>query len=139
MEIRKSAGLKIIQKEKAIQNVIRALSENYFVGILVDQRSRRSEGVWVDFFGKKAPTTPSLALLAMRTGAPILPIFMVRNGYRKHLVFIKKPLPLIHTGNIKKDILANTKIINETLESIIRKYPDQWFWVHRRWERKKRV
>lgn len=139
MEIRKSAGLNIIQKERAIGNILRALSENYFVGILIDQRARRSEGVWVDFFGRKAPTTPSLAILAMRTGVPILPIFMVRNGYRKHLVLIKRPLSLVHTGDIKKDIITNTQIINETLESIIRKYPDQWFWVHRRWERKKKA
>jgi len=74
----------------------------------------------------------------MRTGAPILPIFMVRDGFRKHIVLIKKPISLVHTGNIKNDIVTNTQIINQTLESVIRKYPDQWFWVHRRWERKSR-
>ena len=85
----------------------------------------------------KAPSTPALAVLAMRTGAPVLPVFMVRNGHQKHRLVIKEPLQLVDTGNVKKDVEANTQLMNQTLESMIRKYPDQWFWVHRRWERKK--
>jgi len=135
-EIRQEAGLEVIPPEKASRKVIRALSENRAVGILIDQRAKRSEGVWADFFGRKAPTTPGLALLALKTGAPVLPVFMVRNGLQKHRLLIKEPLELIHTGNVKKDVEANTQLINHTLESMIRQYPDQWFWVHRRWERK---
>jgi KDO2-lipid IV(A) lauroyltransferase len=138
-EIRKEAGLEVIPPEKASRKVIRALSENRAVGILIDQRAKRSEGVWADFFGRKAPTTPGLALLALKTGAPVLPVFMIRNGFQKHRLLIKEPLELIHIGNVKKDVEANTQLINHTLESMIRQYPDQWFWVHRRWERKKRV
>ncbi len=135
--IRQAAGLDVIPPEKASRKVIQALSENRAVGILIDQRAKRSEGVWVDFFGKKAPTTPGLALLALKTGAPILPVFMVRNGFQEHRLLIKEPLELIRTGNVKKDVEANTQLINHTLESMIRQYPDQWFWVHRRWERKR--
>jgi KDO2-lipid IV(A) lauroyltransferase len=109
------------------------------VGILIDQRAKRSEGIWVDFFGRKAPSTPALAVLAMRTGAPVVPVFMIRSGYGKHRLVIKKPLQLVDTGNIKKDVETNTQLMNQTLESMIRQYPDQWFWVHRRWERKKKV
>jgi KDO2-lipid IV(A) lauroyltransferase len=109
------------------------------VGILIDQRAKRSEGIWADFFGKKAPTTPGLAVLAMKTSAPVVPVFMVRNGFGKHRLIIQEPLRLVHTGDIKKDVEANTQLFNHTLESMIRQYPDQWFWVHRRWERKKRV
>jgi len=138
-EIRKAAGLEVIPVEKARSKVIRALSQNQLVGILIDQRAKRSEGIWVDFFGRKASTTPALAVLAMRTGAPILPVFMIRNGYRKHRLIFKEALQLIDTGDIKKDVEANTQLINNTLESMIRQYPDQWFWVHRRWERKKRA
>jgi len=134
--IRQAAGLEIIPPEKASRKVIRALSENRAVGILIDQRAKRSEGVWADFFGRKAPTTPGLALLALKTGAPVLPVFMIRNGFQKHRLLIKEPLELIHTGNVKKDVEANTQLINHTLELMIRQYPDQWFWVHRRWERK---
>jgi Kdo2-lipid IVA lauroyltransferase/acyltransferase len=138
LQIRKTTGLEVISTEQAGRKVIRALSQNRLVGILIDQRAKRSEGVWVDFFGRKAPTTPALTVLAMRTGAPILPVFMVRNGYQKHRLLIKEPLQLIDTGDIKRDVEANTQQINHVLESMIRQYPDQWFWVHRRWERKKR-
>jgi KDO2-lipid IV(A) lauroyltransferase len=138
-EVRKEAGLEVIPTEKASQKVIRALSENRLVGILIDQRAKKSEGVWVDFFGKKAPSTPALAVLAMRTGTPVLPVFMIRNGYRKHRLLIKEPLQLVDTGNIKKDVETNTQLMNHALESIVRQYPDQWFWVHRRWERKEKV
>lgn len=138
-KIRNRAGLEVVSSIKAGRRVIHALSRNRVVGILIDQRAKRSEGIWVDFFGKKAPTTPGLAVLAMKTGAPVLPVFMVRDGFRKHRLLIKEPLELIRTGDVKKDVEANTQLFNDTLESMIRQYPDQWFWVHRRWERKARV
>jgi len=138
-KIRNAAGLEVISNVKASRKVMRALSQNRVVGILIDQRAKRSEGIWADFFGRKAPTTPGLAVLAMKTGAPVLPVFMVRNGFQKHRLLIQEPLELIHTGNIKKDVEANTQLFNQTLESMIRQYPDQWFWVHQRWERKKKV
>ena len=136
-KIRNAAGLGVLSSVKASRKVMKALSQNRIVGILIDQRAKRSEGVWADFFGRKAPTTPSLAVLAMKTSAPVLPVFMVRNGFQKHRLIIKEPLELIHTGDIKKDVEANTQLFNHALESMIRQYPDQWFWVHRRWERKK--
>jgi KDO2-lipid IV(A) lauroyltransferase len=138
-KIRNASGLEVISNVKASRKVMKALSQNRVVGILIDQRAKRSEGIWADFFGRKAPTTPSLAILAMKTGAPVLPVFMVRDGFQKHRLIIKEPLELVHTGDIKKDVEANTQLFNHTLESMIRQYPDQWFWVHRRWERKKRV
>jgi len=137
-EIREKAGLEIIPSKNASRRVIQALSQNRVVGILIDQRAKRNEGVWADFFGRKAPTTPGLALLAIKTKAPVLQVFMIRDGYRQHHLFIKEPLKLVNTGNIRKDIEVNTQIFNHALESIIRQYPDQWFWVHRRWERKGR-
>ena len=138
-KIRSASGLEVISAINAGRKVIRALSQNRVVGILIDQRAKRSEGIWADFFGKKAPTTPGLAVLAMKTGAPVLPVFMVRDGFQGHRLIIKEPLELIRTGDIKRDVEANTQLFNHTLESMIRQYPDQWFWVHRRWERKARV
>ena len=138
-DIRSAAGLEVVSSIKASRTVIKALSRNRVVGILIDQRAKRSEGIWADFFGKKAPTTPGLAALAMKTGAPVVPVFMVRNGFGKHRLIIQEPLELIRTGDIKKDVEANTQLFNHTLESMICQYPDHWFWVHRRWERKKKV
>jgi Kdo2-lipid IVA lauroyltransferase/acyltransferase len=138
-EIRGAAGLEVIFTEKASRKVIHALSRKGLVGILIDQRAKRSEGIWVDFFGKKAPTTPSLAILAMRTGAPVIPVFMVRDGFKKHRVLIQRPLEIVKSGDIQRDVETNTQRINQTLESVVRRFPDQWFWVHRRWERKQRT
>lgn len=138
-KVRSAGGLEVISNIKAGRKVIRALSQNRVVGILIDQRAKRSEGIWADFFGRKAPTTPSLAVLAMKTGAPVLPVFMIRNGFQKHRLIIKEPLELIRTGDIKKDVESNTQLFNDTLESMIRRHPDQWFWLHQRWERKKRT
>lgn len=137
IENREGIGLEIIPPKNATLKVIRALSQNKVVGILFDQRGKRSKGLWVDFFGRKAPTTPGLAVMALKSGAPVLPVFMIRNGFQKHRLIVKEPLELIHTGDFQKDVEANTQLFNNTLESIIREYPDQWLWIHRRWERKK--
>jgi len=137
-EIREGAGLEVIPAAKASRRVLQALAQNRMVGILTDQRAKRSEGILVDFFGKRAPTTPALAVLAMRTGAPIVPIFMVRDGAQKHRLVIREPLQLMNSGDVKEDVEFNTRLVNQTLEEMIRRYPDQWFWVHRRWERKRR-
>jgi lauroyl/myristoyl acyltransferase len=81
----------------------------------------------------------TLAVLAMRTGVPVIPVFMVREGFHRHRVLIRSPLEIVQSGDVRRDVETNTLRINQTLESVIRLYPDQWFWVHRRWERKKRV
>jgi KDO2-lipid IV(A) lauroyltransferase len=135
---REKLGFEIIPPVNATQKVIQALSKNYPVAILFDQRGRRSKGVWADFFGRKVPTTAGLAVMALKSNAPVLPVFMVREGFDKHRLFIRDPLELIHTGDFHHDVEANTQLFNSVLESIIRQYPDQWLWIHRRFERKSR-
>ena len=137
--IRHSTGLEVVSSIKSSRTVMKALARNRVVGILIDQRAKRSEGIWADFFGKEAPTTPALAILAMKTEAPVVPVFMIRDGFNRHRLVIQEPLALVHTGDVKKDVEANTQLFNHKLESMVRQYPDQWFWVHRRWERKKRA
>ncbi len=139
IESRERIGLEVIPPRHPIPKVIKALSENKMVGILFDQRGKRSKGIWANFFGRKVPTTSGLAVMALKSGAPVLPVYMVRNGFQKHRLIVKEPLPLICTGDFRKDVEANTQLFNDTLEAIIRQYPDQWLWIHRRWERKKRV
>jgi KDO2-lipid IV(A) lauroyltransferase len=135
--IRDKAGLTIISPENAMQKVIQALSKNWLVAVLIDQRAKRSRAVWVDFFGKKAPTMPGLAVMAIRSGAPVVPAFMIRNGFEKHRLVVKKPVELVLTGDMNKDVEINMQRFTRVLESMIREYPDQWVWIHRRWERKK--
>lgn len=138
IESREKIGLEIIPPRNATPKVVQALSQNKIVAILFDQRGRRSKGIWADFFGRKVPTTPGLATMAIRSGAPVIPVFMIREGFDKHRLIIKEPLSLIQTGDFNQDVEANTQLFNQVLESIIRRYPDQWLWIHRRFERKSR-
>ena len=78
-----------------------------------------------------------LAALALRTGAPVVPVFMIRNGFQKHRLLVKDPIELVLTGDMNKDVEINMQRFTRVLESMIREYPDQWIWIHRRWERKK--
>ncbi|MBM4339810.1 MAG: hypothetical protein FJ110_09720 [Deltaproteobacteria bacterium] len=138
IDSRERIGLEVIPPLNAIPKVVHALSQNKVVGIMFDQRGKRSKGIWADFFGRKVPTTPGLAAMALRSGAPVIPVFMIRIGFQKHRLIIKKPIKLIQTGNFTKDVEANTQLFNQNLEAIIRQYPEQWLWIHRRFERKSR-
>jgi KDO2-lipid IV(A) lauroyltransferase len=91
----------------------------------------------VDFLGKKAPTMPGLAVMAIRSGAPVVPAFMIRDGFQKHRLVVKKAVELVLTGDMEKDVEVNMQRFTRVLESMIRQYPDQWVWIHRRWERKR--
>ena len=130
---RSRSGAQLFPKARAMRKVLRSLQSNGLVGILLDQNAQRKAGVFVDFFGKTACTNKGLALIAQKFGAPVLPIFLVREGDRYRMI-IEPEVPLIHTGDKARDVLANTRQYNRVLESIIRRYPEQWFWVHRRWK-----
>jgi KDO2-lipid IV(A) lauroyltransferase len=124
-----------IQRRDAARDVLKALRQNEAVGILFDQNTTRSEGVFADFFGVPAATTPAIALFALRTGAAVVPGFLIWDAaLQKHRLRLDPPLELINTGEIDHDVLENTELFNKTLESYIRKYPDQWLWIHRRWK-----
>jgi KDO2-lipid IV(A) lauroyltransferase len=138
-EVRGSSGLQVLSSARAARPVVSALRKNKMVGILIDQREKRSEGIQVEFFGKSAPTTPASAFFPLRTGAAVIPAYTIRLGGGKHQVVFEPPLELIKTGDKAGDIRANTQRHTEVLESIIKRYPDQWFWIHRRWERKKKL
>jgi KDO2-lipid IV(A) lauroyltransferase len=124
-----------IHRRNAGRKLIRALRNNETVGILFDQNTTRSEGVFVDFMGIPAATTPAVATLALRTGAAVVPGFLIwDDSIRKHRLRFDPPLELKATDNPEQDILDNTKLFNQVLEKYIRKYPDQWLWIHRRWK-----
>ncbi len=122
-----------IPKKKSMRKILRPLKKGQCVGILLDQDSGRAAGVFADFFGKPACTNKGLALLALKTGAPVIPAFLARHGTR-FIIEFGPEIPLVQTGQKEKDILANTQQYNRALEDIIRRYPEQWLWVHRRWK-----
>jgi Kdo2-lipid IVA lauroyltransferase/acyltransferase len=132
---RSSSGNVPIQRRSATRDVLKALRHNEAVGILFDQNTTRSEGVFADFFGIPAATSPSIALFALRTGAAVVPGFLIWDeSLRKHRLRLDPAVKLIDTGNLDQDIVENTKQFNRILESYVRKYPDQWLWIHRRWK-----
>ncbi|MEW5802157.1 MAG: lysophospholipid acyltransferase family protein [bacterium] len=138
--IRSKYGNQLISKKGAVKEIIRCLAQKGMVGVLIDQNVSSREGVFVDFFGTPASTTPVLAALSQKTGAPVLPIFMVprkrdngmgENGY---VIKIGKPVTLINTGEKERDLIVNTARFTHIIEEHIRAYPHCWFWMHRRWK-----
>ena len=128
-------GNKLLARgQNGLKQILAALKANEMVGILMDQNTRRSKGIFVDFFGKPACTIPVIALIALRYQIPVLPGFIVRTGFDTHEVRIGAEIEMERTGDTQRDIEINTAKLNRVLEEIIRQYPDQWFWVHNRWK-----
>lgn len=132
-QYRSRYGSNMIPNARAMRKILRVLKDGGVVSLLMDQNVDWYEGVFVDFFGKRACTNSGMALLALKTGAAVIPVFMSRQGSGFVAEFAQE-LPLIRTGDKQKDIEANTQKYNDILESIVRRYPEQWFWVHRRWK-----
>jgi len=133
--LRESTGLTVIPNENTMSDVMRHLRENKIVAILGDQRERRSEAVFVKFFGEKVPTTKGIALIGMKTGVPVMPVYMVREGFLRYRIVFNPPIEMERRDTINESVAINMRKVNAFLESIILKHPDEWFWVHRRWGR----
>lgn len=134
ISVRSSTGNKLLPKQQAMRPMLRALKANGIVGLLIDQNWSWQEGVFVDFFGRPACTSDGLALLALHTGAPVLPAFMVRLENGRYKLVIGEEVEIIDTGQRGKDVLINTQNFTRIIEDMIRRYPDQWLWVHQRWK-----
>jgi KDO2-lipid IV(A) lauroyltransferase len=134
---REGGQVRLIPKRQAVGGVREALARGDCVGILLDQDAGR-QGVFVPFFGELASTSRSLAVLALKTGAPVLPAFIRRLPSGEHEVVIGSPIPLIRTGERDQDVVANTARFTAVIERWVRSDPQQWFWVHRRWKTRPR-
>lgn len=132
--VRSSTGNKPLRKQQAMRPMLRTLKNNGIVGLLIDQNSSKQEGVFVDFFGRPACTTDGLALLALHTEAPVLPAFMVRLEDGRYRLVFGEEIKIINTDQREQDVLINTQNFTRVIEEMIRKYPDQWLWVHQRWK-----
>lgn len=131
---RSLSGNQPIFKNESARVTLKVLKEAGTIGILADQNTMPSEAIFVDFFGKAASTTTGIARLALHTDAAVVPGYAVwdeRLG--KYYLRFEPPVELIRTGDSERDILENTQKFTKVLEDIIRKYPDQWVWVHGRW------
>jgi len=124
-----------IFKNESARAMLKILKDSGTVGILADQNTMPQEGVFVDFFGTPACTTAGLARVALHTGAAVVPGYAVWDaGLGKYRLRFEPPMELVRTGDAERDIVENTQRFAKVTEEIIRKYPEQWVWVHARWK-----
>ena len=134
-QMRTRFGSIILDKKNALPKMVRVLKKGGALGILIDQETIRSEGIEAYFFDKKIMATPGAALLARRYDCVVLPAFCVREPDGRLIYRIEKPLALQQTNDFQKDLLANTQKMMASIEKMIRRYPEQWLWAHKRWKR----
>lgn len=133
--IRCMHGNRVLHKDDFARGLLKAMHAGDTVGILMDTNMTPPQGVFVDFFGRKACTGSGLARVALKTGASVLPGFLVwEPGEGRYVLHFGRELEFTRTGDAEGDILAATQQCNEVLETWIRRYPDQWLWIHRRWK-----
>jgi len=124
-----------ILKDDPVRELLRAMKAGATVGILMDTNMTPPEGIFVNFFGIPACTASGLARIALRTDAAVLPGFTLWDPVlRRYRLRFDPPVKLIRTGNNENDIVANTQLFTKVIEDFVRRYPDQWLWVHRRWK-----
>ena len=134
-KLRARFGARLIPTSHAMLKIVRVLKKKEVVAILMDQSVDWYDGVWVDFFGRRTCTSKGMALIALKTGAPVLPVFLYREASGFRAVFGEE-IPLVATGDKTSDIESNTLNYSKAIEKGIRRHPEQWFWVHRRWKKK---
>ena len=131
---RTQLNMDVISKKGAMKGMISALKKNRIVGILVDQNTSDEEGVLVDFFGKKARHTPSVALLAKKFETVIIPVFIKSDDFQNYIVKFEEPFYYEDTGKKDEDILRCVQKQADVTQKIIEEKPDEWFWLHQRWK-----
>jgi KDO2-lipid IV(A) lauroyltransferase len=131
--LRRRTGVELIHKRGALRGVLDALRRGRMIGILMDQNAARREGVFVDFFGRPASTSRSIALLALRTRTPIVPVFVRRDADGRHTVIFHPALALPDTNGAEAAVVELTARCTATIERAIREVPEQWLWSHDRW------
>ncbi|HUO27017.1 MAG TPA: lysophospholipid acyltransferase family protein [Candidatus Aquilonibacter sp.] len=128
-------GNKTVDKDDFVRGLLAAMKAGEVVGILMDTNMTPPQGIFVDFFGIQACTASGLARIALRTHAAVVPTFTIWDReLGKYRLRFDPALELIRTGDLEADIKANTQMFTKRIEDYVRKYPDQWLWVHRRWK-----
>jgi KDO2-lipid IV(A) lauroyltransferase len=128
-------GNSLVDKDNFVRGLLAAMKAGETVGILMDTNMTPPQGVFVNFFGIPACTASGLARIALRTDAAVVPGFTVWDSVlRKYRLRFEPAVKLIRTQNEEADVLANTALFTSIIEDYVRRYPDQWLWVHRRWK-----
>ncbi len=133
-KVRTKFGNKTIYKSGALKEIIIILRNGGTVGILIDQSVVENEAVVTEFFGEKVYTMKIPALLAIKTGAVVVPLFINYLGKGKHRIRFDSEVPVRTTDNTEDDVLFNTKVFSGQIEKYIKENPSEWLWTHRRWK-----
>ncbi len=127
-------GGKTIDKTKSARAMFRLLENGEMLGVMADLNAQEREGVFVDFFGIPASTTTSIARLALKTDAIVMPVFAVWNeDKQKYVVHFEQPIKFAKGENDDENIRVLTQKVTNAVEKYVRKYPEQWMWIHKRW------
>jgi KDO2-lipid IV(A) lauroyltransferase len=132
---RTRTGATLLEHHRVAPRILRALHEGRCVAFLNDQYARRRGGILAPLFGARCFTAPGVALLALRSRAPVIPFYTVREAPDRHRCVFLPELELARSGTVKRDVHAATAQTNAVLEDIIRREPEQWMWSHRRFRR----
>ena len=128
-------GNATFEKQDFARGLLAAMRSGETVGLLMDTNMTPPQGVFVPFFGVLACTGSGLARVALRTRAAVVPAFTLWDPViGKYRVHFDSPLELVRTADDEADVVANTALFNSVIEEYVRRYPDQWLWVHRRWK-----
>lgn len=128
-------GNRTVDKDDFVRGLLAAMRNGETVGILMDTNMTPPQGVFVDFFAIPACTASGLARIALRTDAAVVPGFTVWDSkLRKYILRFDLPVELVRTGDDQADVVANTAKFTKVIEDYVRRYPDQWLWLHRRWK-----
>jgi KDO2-lipid IV(A) lauroyltransferase len=128
-------GNRTVDKDDFVRGLLSAMKKGEVVGILMDTNMTPPQGVFVDFFGIPAYTASGLARIALRTDAAVIPAFTIWDAkLRKYRLRFDPAVELIRTQDDERDIVANTAKFTKIIEHYVRRYPEQWLWVHRRWK-----
>ncbi len=134
VDIRNKTGYTNIPRGKGTKEIVRSLKLGYALGLLVDQDTK-VKGVFVNFFGRPAHTATGPIILSQKFSAPIVPIFIRLREDLTYHVYCGEELSLENTGDEERDLIVNTQKCSDVSEGIIRRFPDQWVWMHRRWKK----
>jgi KDO2-lipid IV(A) lauroyltransferase len=131
-EVRGKTGNFVIYRQGAVRRVLKTLAAGHGVAMLIDQHMHSPDAIWVDFFGRPAATTSTLAALALRTGAPVVPVFAVPIGDGRYRMIYEHAVepPSADDGDPIREF---TQRCTDVLEMYVRRRPELWLWMHRRW------
>jgi KDO2-lipid IV(A) lauroyltransferase len=130
----RQAGFGVLPKRGSLDRILELLSQGALIVYVFDQHAGRPDGIVVDFFGHPAGTFKSVALLALETGAPVVPACSWREPDGSHVLRFEDPLPLVESDDPGEEIRQNTHAYNVAIERMILRHPEQWIWMHRRWK-----